>query len=100
MPVAAMTPKARAATPNAPIMNRRVLRRIFSDSVLLALRPMSAASVITARLPQTADQAEPIENERGGGEAVRGPDELPSSDDDSVHTSSPASDIWTGGAAS
>src|SRR5690349_1588387 len=84
MPLAAITTNARPATANAPTMNQRVLRRILSDSV-----------VMVPGFPQLLDEQRSVNREHGEREAVRGPDELPTSDHHSVHASSPASAFTT-----
>src|SRR5690242_55112 len=98
MPLAAMTTKAIPATANAPTMNQRVLRRILSDSVIASV----VAVVMAPRIAQPLDQQRAVNRECGEREAVRGPDELPTSNDHSVHASSPASApiVDDGGSAS
>src|SRR5215212_5921387 len=89
MPLAAITAKAIPATTNAPSMNQRVFRRIFSDSFMS--EPLLFA--------QPQPQPHSVDRESRRGQRVRGDDESPPSDDHSGHASSPASSPRIGGIA-
>src|SRR5258705_13760982 len=99
MPLTAMTAKAIPATTSAPSMNQRVLRRIFSDSVMPSVMASVMAQLLLFAQPQPQPHA--IDGKPDRGQRIRGDDESPPSDDHSSgHASSPASSPAIGGIAS